>query len=372
MSGFLLPIFPESSLAASVTTTVWVGVWVVALFNLRLGWTLSGLVVPGYLVPLLLIKPVSAGVIIGEAILTYVIVGAISEYRHVKPWTSFFGRDRFLAIVLISILVRCVMDGWILPAVGDALTLHYGWNLSFRDDLHSFGLIIVSLIANYFWKPGLKRGLVPLSVTIGVTYLVVRFGLVKWTNFSLGNLQYMYEEIATSLLASPKAYIVLVTTAYLASQMNLHYGWEFNGILIPGLLALEWSEPLRIVATFGEAFVVLGIASQLLRLPVFQRITMEGARKVLLFFNIAFAVRLFLGHVIPLWLPDVKVTDLFGFGYLLSTLIATRLHTQGLWLRVPAVSLQVSLRLSLPVSLRISLPVSLPLSLRISPEPISE
>ncbi len=343
MSGFLLPIFPESSLAASVTTTVWVGVWVVALFNLRLGWTLSGLVVPGYMVPLLLIKPVSASVILGEAVLTYAIVGLISEYRHVKPWTSFFGRDRFLAIVLMSILVRCVMDGWILPVIGDALTFHYGWQLSFRDNLHSFGLIIVSLIANYFWKPGLKRGLIPLCVTIGVTYLIVRFGLVRWTNFSLGNLQYMYEEIATSLLASPKAYIVMITTAYLASQMNLKYGWEFNGILIPGLLALEWTEPLKIVSTFTEAFVVLAIASLLLKLPLFQRITMEGARKTLLFFNIAFALRLTLGHLVPLWFPEIKVTDLFGFGYLLSTLIATRLHSQGVWLRVPAVSLQVSL-----------------------------
>jgi len=343
MSSFILPIFPENSLAASVMTTVWVGVWVVALLNLRLGWTLSGLVVPGYLVPLLLIKPVSAGVIMGEAVLTYVIVGSISEYRSIKPWTSFFGRDRFLAMVLVSILVRCVMDGWVLPAVGDTLTMHYGWKLSFRDDLHSFGLIIVSLIANYFWKPGLKRGLLPLCVTIGLTYLIVRYGLAQWTNFSLGNLQYMYEEIATSLLASPKAYIVLITTAYLASQMNLHYGWEFNGILIPGLLALEWTEPFKIVTTFGEAFTVLVIASLLLKLPLFQRITMEGARKTLLFFNIAFALRLAAGHIAAIWLPDVKPTDLMGFGYLLSTLIATRLHTQGVWLRVPAVSLQVSL-----------------------------
>lgn len=343
MSSFIIPLFPENSLAASVMTTVWVGVWVVALLNLRLGWTLSGLVVPGYLVPLLLIKPVSAGVIIGEAIMTYVLVGTISEYRSIKPWTSFFGRDRFLAIVLVSILIRCVMDGWVLPAVGDALTMHYGWKLSFRDDLHSFGLIIVSLIANYFWKPGLKRGLLPLGVTIGLTYLIVRYGLAQWTNFSLGNLQYMYEEIATSLLASPKAYIVLITTAYLASQMNLHYGWEFNGILIPGLLALEWTEPFKIVTTFGEAFAVLSIATLLLKLPLFQRITIEGARKTLLFFNIAFALRLAAGHIAAVWLPDVKPTDLMGFGYLLSTLIATRLHTQGVWLRVPAVAMQVSL-----------------------------
>ena len=59
----VLPIFPEGGLASSVITTVWVGVWVLCLFNLRFGWVLSGLVVPGYLVPLIIVKPVSALVI---------------------------------------------------------------------------------------------------------------------------------------------------------------------------------------------------------------------------------------------------------------------------------------------------------------------
>ena len=52
-----LPIFPEGSLASSVITTVWVGIFVITFFNLRFGWGMSGLVVPGYLVPLLLLKP---------------------------------------------------------------------------------------------------------------------------------------------------------------------------------------------------------------------------------------------------------------------------------------------------------------------------
>ena len=61
---FPLYIFPEGSLSASVITTVWVGVLVVVFFNLRLGWLLSGLVVPGYLAPLILAKPWAASVII--------------------------------------------------------------------------------------------------------------------------------------------------------------------------------------------------------------------------------------------------------------------------------------------------------------------
>ena len=49
---FPIELFPPGALSASVITTVWVGVFVVAFFNLRFGWVLSGLVVPGYLAPL--------------------------------------------------------------------------------------------------------------------------------------------------------------------------------------------------------------------------------------------------------------------------------------------------------------------------------
>ncbi|NNF45522.1 MAG: hypothetical protein HKN69_02015, partial [Desulfofustis sp.] len=57
MTDFILPIFPAHGLASSVVTTVWIGVWVSCFFNLRLGWVMSGMVVPGYLVPLILVKP---------------------------------------------------------------------------------------------------------------------------------------------------------------------------------------------------------------------------------------------------------------------------------------------------------------------------
>lgn len=67
------------SLAASVDAAVWVGVCVVCFFNLRLGWVLSGLVVPGYLVPLLLTRPWSAAAVVVEAVVTYVVVWFFSE-----------------------------------------------------------------------------------------------------------------------------------------------------------------------------------------------------------------------------------------------------------------------------------------------------
>ena len=249
----------------------------------------------------------------------------------------------FFALVLVSILVRVALDGWLLPAIGPHIEQLLGGEFDHRNHLHSYGLIIVALIANCFWKPGLRRGVIPFAVTLGTTYLVVRFVLIEFTNFNVGSLQYMYEDVASSLLASPKSYIILITTAFLASWMNLRYSWDYNGILVPSLLALQWYNPYKILASFVEALVIFLLAKAVLKLPIWQRTTMEGGRKILLFFNVAFAYRLALGYIVPMLLPEVKVTDVFGFGYLLSTLLAIRAYEKGLLIRVARASLQVSL-----------------------------
>ncbi len=325
-------------------TAVWVGVFVVAFFNLRLGWVLSGLVVPGYMAPLIIAKPWAALVILIEGIITYFLVWLFSEYlSRWGKWSNFFGRDRFFALLLGSIAVRIVLDGWLLPVFGEAINNRLGIQFDYRNNLHSFGLIIVALIANQFWKPGFVRGMFALFVTVGLTTLIIRYGLMELTNFNLGSLSYMYEDIASSMLASPKAYIILITAAFLASRMNLHYGWDFNGILIPALLALQWYQPGKILTSFLEAFVVLGLSVLALRLPMFKQATMEGGRKLLLFFNVGFLYKLFLGYFLLWWMPDVKVTDYFGYGYLLSTLIAIKMHDKNIVARLTRSTLQTSL-----------------------------
>ena len=181
------------------------------------------------------------------------------------------------------------------PSLGEYLNHRYGWFIPYAGEFHSFGLIIISLTANQFWKTGLVRGLLVLAVTLGVTYLIVRYGLMEFTNFRISNLNYLYEDVATSILASPKAYIILLTTAFLASRMNLKYGLDYSGILIPALVALQWYQPTKIITTVAEAVIIYGIGMLVLRLPVFARTTIEGARKLLLFFNISFAYKLALG-----------------------------------------------------------------------------
>ena len=181
-----------------------------------------------------------------------------------------------------------------------------------------------------------------LGFTVGLTCLVVRFGLIAWTNFNLGSLRYLYEDISTSLLASPKAYVIILTTAFLASWINLRYSWDFNGILIPALLALLWHDPLKVGLSLVETVWILLLATLLLKLPFWRNMTMEGGRKLLLFFTIATAHRLLLAHLLPRF-STMQVTDAFGFGYLLTTLLAVKAHEKQMAIRLLRSVVQVSM-----------------------------
>lgn len=343
MGIFPLPIFPEGALASSVITTVWVGVFVLCFFNLRFGWVLSGLVVPGYLVPLLIVKPLAAAVILVEAIQTYLLVWLFSEKLSRGRYPSLFGRDRFMGLILASILVRLIMDGLVLPEVAGWLEQNFDRRFDWQDNLQSFGLVIISLLANQFWKPGLGRGLGAAFVTIGLTFVIVRYGLMEMTNFRMSGVSYLYEGLASSILASPKAYIILTLTAMFASHMNVRYGWDFSGILIPALIALQWYQPTKIVTSFAEAIVIYCVARLILKLPIMANVTIEGARKLLLFFNISFAWKMALGWFVVWQGLEVKTTDFYGFGYLLSTLIAIKAHDKDIFPRLARSTLQVSL-----------------------------
>ncbi len=212
-----------------------------------------------------------------------------------------------------------------------------------NSNLHSFGLIIIALLANQFWKTGWVRGLPQVVITCGITYALVRYGLMAWTNFSISSLGYMYEDFAVSILGSPKAYMITITTSLIASRMNLHYGWDFDGILIPSLLALQWSQPMKILTSFVETYFLLITANLILHTPLCQRMTIEGGRKILLFFNISFIYKMLLGYILLWYFPQVKVTDFYGFGYLLPTLMAVKMHDKGIATRLTRATLQTSL-----------------------------
>jgi len=340
----MLTIFPTDSVAISMTATIWVGVLIVVFCHLRFGWTMSGLVVPGYLVPLLIARPLSAAVIVFEAAVTYGIVRSLSDGTGERgAWSSFFGRDRFFIIVLVSVLVRVVADGWLLPAAGNYLAAYYGLTADCRNDLHSYGLLIVALIANYFWTPGLRRGWLPFMAVVAATYGIVNYGLAGFTNLNLESLHFMYEDIASSLLASPKAYIILVTAGYLASRFKLRYGWDYSGILIPALLALLWHDPWKLASTVVEATGILAVGAVIVQRLASRGVVITGPRKLVLFFTLCFLYRLVVAHVSVHYWPQRPATDAYGFGYLLTTLLALSAHDKGIPVRVLRATLQTSM-----------------------------
>lgn len=340
----VLPIFPINSLAESVITTVWVGIWVIVFFNQWLGWSLSGLIVPGYLVPLMILKPLSAIVIGVEGVVTYFLAWFFFRFLANRGWWyPIFGRDRFFLLVLLSVAARIAFDYLLIPHLLAVLPDTWRPSYSYASQMHSFGLIIIALLANQFWKPGFKKGILPVLTLLLVTYVLVRFGLMATTNFSIGAIEYLYEDVATDILASPKAYIIILSAAFLASRMNLLYGWEFNGILIPSLLALMWYQPLKLLVTAFETIWVLVLASLLLKLPWFAKITIEGSRKILFFFNVAFVWKWLLGFGLLYWAPELKVTDFYGFGYVITTLLAVKMHEKGIVVRMTRATFQISI-----------------------------
>ena len=64
-----------------------------------------------------------------------------------------------------------------------------------------------------------------------------------------------------------------------------------------------------------------------------RKVTIEGGRKLCFFFSVCFVYRLLICHFLPLFAPGVELTDTFGFGYLLSTLMAVRAHEKHMVVR---------------------------------------
>ncbi|MBB1300675.1 MULTISPECIES: poly-gamma-glutamate biosynthesis protein PgsC/CapC [Pseudoalteromonas] len=330
MGDFILQLFPAGGgLGQSVITTVWIGITVVCLLNLRFGFPLTGLVVPGYLVPLLIVSPTSAAVILIEAVVVYGLMLFSAKYVMQRfGYAEMFGRDRFFAIILISILVRVVMDTLFWPLIANVLS---GWDITFdySSQLYSLGLVIIALTANVMWNGGFKYGMKVTIVQLLITFLLVRFALMPMTNFSIANLAIMYEAVAASIIAAPKAYIILVITAFIASRANIKYGWEFNGIMLPALLALQLMQPTKLLTSFAETAIILIIGASLLNFTRLRNANIEGARLLLFFFNIGFIYKLFLNYFVVHYYPEIKVTDTFAFGYMLSTLLALKIYQKS-------------------------------------------
>jgi gamma-polyglutamate biosynthesis protein CapC len=337
-------LLPPHGLDQSILLAVLIGLLLILFLTEVFGWVFVGLVVPGYLASVALIQPASAIAVVFESLLTYGLAYLVSElFPRTQSWSPFFGRERFLMIVLVSVFVRQNSQIWMLPLLLRYVDQTFGTTWYTDLDFYSIGLVLIPLTANMFWKLGLGRGSLQVAVPTLITYSLLRFVLLPYTNLSFANLALTYENVALDFLGSPKAYMILLTGAFLAAQYNLRYGWDYSGILVPSLLALAWFTPLTVVVTLGEALILFFVTRTVLSLPAIRRLNFEGPRKVSVVFTIGFILKYVVGWSLYHLAPDARVTDYFGFGYVLTSLLAAKMLTKKVIGRVLLPTAQVSL-----------------------------
>ena len=330
----MLDLFPSAYIDNSLLTSVLIGVIMLWWLAERFGWPAVGLVVPGYLGAVLAVRPEAALVIVVEAVMTWGMAALLGEaLPRVMPVGRVFGRDRFFLIILCSVVVRMLVEGQILAQLG----------LDFADGWHSMGLVLVPLTANTFWKPGPLKGLPLLGLPVLATYAVLRFVLLPYTNLDFEDFQLTYEDLGWSFADAPREYILLLLGSLMASWTSVRFGWDFGGIIVCGLMAIAWLEPVELFATLVEVFVVVSVMRVLLEHTRLRRWNLAGLRPIVLAFTLSYGVKWLIAWASSgLW-PGFAVGDLFGFGYLLSAIVAVRCWRQGRFTRVLAPALAISL-----------------------------
>lgn len=333
-----IPVFPSNGLDRSLHAPVFIGLLLLSFFKETLGWTYAGLVVPGYLATVFLSAPVT-GILVGlESLLTYALAALLGRILpRTGAWFTFFGRERFLLIIAVASFVRLFVEASLIPAWISYLGLGHS------RELYSLGLVLVPLLANSYWNAGVVRALPRVCVVTGITYLVVSQILLRHTNFTLSRFQVANESVSLAFLETPHAHIILLVGAVMGARNNVRYGWDYNGILVPALLAVAWYQPSKILATVAEALVVFRLSLWVLKLPVLSKVLVVGSRRLAVTFAVGFVVKYCLGFLLLWFAPQVQMVDFFGFGYLLPSLMAVKFWDKQKILRVLMPTLQVSM-----------------------------
>ncbi|XXT17958.1 poly-gamma-glutamate biosynthesis protein PgsC/CapC [Sorangium sp. So ce429] len=314
-----LPLFPPNGLDRSLHTAVLIGLVFGTLFTETLGWTYAGLVVPGYLATVFFAAPVTAVFIIAESVVTYLFVALIGRWiTRTGAWSTAFGRERFYLFIIGAVIVRLFVEGFVVPEVAAR------YDFVHSRELYSIGLVLVPLIANAFWNSGLLRAAPRLAVVTMLTALVLGV-LLRTTNLSVSRFQVLNESLSLEFLELPKAHIILVIGALMGARNNVRYGWDYNGILVPGLLAVAWYEPTKLLTTTIEALVVFYLSRWITSVRPFSRMLLVGPRRMIFVYVLGFIVKMGIGFAMVRFAPGLQMIDYFGFGYLLPSLLAVKM-----------------------------------------------
>ncbi len=332
-----LSMFPPNGMDRSLHVAVLIGLVLSTFFTEAFGWTYAGLVVPGYLATVFAASPTTGAVVLVEGIVTYLLVALIGRWvTKTGAWSTAFGRERFYLFIVCGVVVRLAMDGWLLPWLGQR------YELDRAHELYSLGLVLVPLVANAFWNAGLVQALPRVAFLSLLTYLCLAL-LFRFTNLSVSRFQVINDSLSLKFLQEPKAHLILVIGAFLGARNNVRYGWDYNGILVPGLLAVAWYEPTKLATTAAEALSVYFICTTVTSRPPFSRMLIVGPRRTLLAYTVGFFVKFGGSHVLARVAPGLQLIDYFGFGYLLPTLIAVKIWNKDNVGVVLMPTLQVSL-----------------------------
>ncbi|WP_437295373.1 poly-gamma-glutamate biosynthesis protein PgsC/CapC [Sorangium sp. So ce426] len=314
-----LPLFPPNGLDRSLHTAVLIGLVFGTFFTETLGWTYAGLVVPGYLATVFFAAPVTAVFIVAESIVTYLFVALIGRWiTRTGAWSTAFGRERFYLFIVGAVIVRLFVEGFVVPEVSAR------YDFVHSRELYSIGLVLVPLIANAFWNSGFLRAAPRLAVVTALTALVLGV-LLRTTNLSVSRFQVLNESLSLEFLELPKAHIILVIGALLGARNNVRYGWDYNGILVPGLLAVAWYEPTKLLTTTIEALVVFYLSRWITSVRPFSRMLLVGPRRMIFVYVLGFLVKMAIGFAMVRYAPGLQMVDYFGFGYLLPSLLAVKM-----------------------------------------------
>ena len=321
----MLEIFPERMLDSSLHTAILVGIVTLWLFTETFGWVFAGFIVPGYLASMAIVAPVSLFCIIIEAILTYgftYILG--TSAAQLGLWHSVFGRNRFLLFILVSIPIRILVEGELALPMETMLSI-ISDNPSIQSGrFFGIGMVLVPLLANAWWKTGMAKGVLQMSIVSGLCYVIIQYGFSAYTNFHFGGFELTFENIAMDFLSVPKPYIILVMTAIMSAHNNIRYGWNFGGILLPSLLAVVALSPLKFAATLFEIVVLTLLYRGLIRLPMVRNLNLSGPRQIVSMYALAFCLKWLIAQFAESSAIQFYISDFYGFGYLLTSLVAIR------------------------------------------------